>query len=143
MMRDQWFSLYEYVRCIGYFFKISAYTDSLSPVEFFLLPTNTSTTIGFEQATETKGARLRTLTQAKPSHFTIRNYTDRALGNKKHTVITDDTFKQSAGAALSDKASAWLQFGVISRASSNANVWFRISLVQYCSFVEPIYQNQS
>lgn len=143
MFRDQWFNLYEYTRCIKFMFKLVVYTDSDSPIDVIVVPTSTNSTISFEQATETKGARIRTIQKYKPLTFKISSYVDRFLGNKKGTALSDDTFKQGASAALSDKASCWVQIAAISRASVTSNMWCRVYLCQYLSFIEPIYQNQS
>lgn len=143
MMRDQWYQLYEYGKCMGYSYKITVMTDSDSPIDVHLTPTTTSATIAFEQATETRGSRMKTMQKYKPVVMTHKAYVDRSLGNPKGTWTRDDLFKQSAGSPLVDKASVWLQLGAISRASTTANVWIRIQLLQYVAFVEPIYQNQS
>lgn len=143
MMRDQWYTLYEFARCIKYSLKIVIFTDSDSPIDVCLLKTNQNSTIAFEQATETKGAKNRILQKYRPLVLKTSSTVDRALGNKKPAVMYDDAFKQGASAALVDKATVWIQMIAISRASVNANIWTRVYLTQYAQFVEPIYQNQS
>jgi hypothetical protein len=143
MCRDQWYTLYEYGRVMGYKFKITVMTDSDSPVDVHLTPTSSSSTIFFEQALETRGSKMRTIQKYKPCTMFHQAFVDRSLGLPKGTFSRDDGFKQPAGAALSDKASCWLQFGAISRASSTASIWIRVQLVQFAVFVEPLYQAQS
>lgn len=142
MFRDQWFQLYEFTRCVKFMFKLVIFTDSDSPIDVVMVPTTTSSPIAFEQATETKGARVRTIQKYKPLTLKISSYVDRFMGNKKGTCLSDDAFKQG-NSALSDKASCWIQLAAISRTSTTSNIWARVYLCQYLSFVEPIYQNQS
>lgn len=143
MFRDQWYSLYEYARCLGFKFQLTVYTDSDVPIDVHLVPTSSSTTIAFEQALETKQCQTRTIQKYKPCVLRFNGFVDRFLGNRKGTYLTDDTFKQPVSAALPDKATCFMQFGAISRASATSTIYMRVQHVQFLSFTEPLYQNLS
>lgn len=143
MCRDQWYQLYSAARCIGFKFKFVIYTDSDSPVDIMLTQTDSSSTISFEPAVEWKGSKVRTLQKYKPVVLYYNGYVDQCLRNRKGTCLIDDTFKQTSGVPLDAKSSVWLQMGAISRASSTANIWTRVHLVQFVRFMEPIWQLQS
>lgn len=143
MFRDQWYTLYEYARCVAFKFKVTFFTDSDAPLDVSLGSTESNSGIPFEYGLETKGFKTRTIQKYKPAVLNHGGLTDRVLHNPKRTCLIDDTFKQPAGTSLPDKATCWVQMGAIARASSTTNLWVRVQILQYARFVEPIWQSQS
>lgn len=144
MLRDQWYQLYEYAACIGFGMQFQFYTNCSSPVEVCICKMESETVpASLPAAIETKGNITRYLKKDLPITISLRGYTDRVLGNRKGTFMTDDSFKQPVNNTLPFKSSCWYCFWLLSRASVDADVWCRVKLVQYTRFVEPIDQIQS
>lgn len=142
MYRDQFFLLYNWVRCCAYKITYRIISDSQSPIEVCLCPVESGTTSPIESLMEYKFAKKGWVTSQKPMTISFSSLVDKHLGNQKYTCFTDDTFKQNTS-ALDSKATAWVQFAALNRGDGAVNLYTEVSIKQYVQFSEPIQQSQS
>lgn len=144
MMRDQWYTLYHWGRCVGFKVKVTIFSTSVSPVHVCMLSKEDSNIQTYVQAVEMKNCKKGVVTSEKPLVLYTRGYVDRFLGNRRGTALSDDMFKQEPGAGLNTKAQCHVHFYFQYFMSSGlANLVAQYEILQYCQFSEPIMQSQS
>lgn len=143
MMRDQYYQLYNWGRCIAYKITVKLISDNVTPVEICLCPVESPTTVQHELLMEYKGARKSYLSSNKPLTLSYKSLVDVHLGNRKYTALIDDSFKQNT-AVLPQKAGAWVQMSAKNTTgAASVSFWYTVEIKQYVQYSEPLQQNQS
>lgn len=146
MFRDQFYSLYNWCRCIAYTHVIKIVSDSDIPTEVLFGPQESPTFTTHPAFSEAKWVKKCLVTRNKPYTMKLSFLVDRVLGNRKYTALTDDTFKQANNVSLSQAASCWTCVSVNNPNISGANtvnIYIEHSIKQYVQFSEPTQQTQS
>lgn len=134
---DQYYQLYQYARCVGFSITVKIFTDSLNPIQAIAGPYNDYYVISHEAFAEDRKVAKRLVTSNFTARFSYKNYTDRHLRNRRGTVTTDDTFKQTRGTGLGTAQSCWYHIMTKAIAQTSAlsqTLYYQVSLRQYIRF---------
>lgn len=144
MMRDEWYNLYQYARCVAVQIRMRFITDSDSPVHVVAGFLPGSGAVSYGNFAETKGAKKTIVTKNKPAVLTFSGLVDRILSNARYTALTDDLFRQSSASALDAAAVTWFHVNYyFSNLSGSSNVTTQYEITQIVQFSEPFLQSGS